>query len=442
MALLMLAGCEEAPVAVVAPPYPQAEKLVVVTPHNELIRAVFERAFSDWHNKEFQKYVEIDWITMGTPQCVQYVLDSAQSDAAHAGRSVPDVMFGGGVSDHGVIAAKGLARPVDLGELEAQLPASIAGIATRDGENRWHSSALSGFGMLVNAKACEQRGIAPPQGWADLADPRFFGWVALADPERSGSNRQCLTIVLQKYGWEKGWGIILRMAANARALAASSEEVISSTASGLCLAGLTVNFNGLRAMEEHPAGTLAYVNPADASAITPDVLTVLALGFHPEVAERFVRFCVGEDGQKAWGVKAEFRGGYNDTLYRYPIDPRFYGEQKDQLGVPDNPLKMDSILALDQKVEEELARVVAPLVNAACGDQHVTLQRCWRRMIEAGLPEGALAELTAPIVSESEARTAGETLQAGGEPAKQLVESWAGLFKAKYEKVLAMLPAR
>lgn len=434
-------GCDEPAPEVVVPPLPKSEKLVVVTPHNETIRSLFESAFSDWHFKDHKSYVQIEWIPMGTPQCVAYVLEAARSDAAHAGRSMPDLMFGGGVADHAAISEQQLARPVDLGALEAQLPAAIGGIATRDPQNRWHSSALSGFGILVNRKACRERGIEEPAAWKDLADPRFFGWIALADPERSGSHRQCLTIMLQKYGWEEGWGLIIRTAANARALTGSSEDALAGVASGLCLAGFSVNFNALRSVEEHGADRLAYVNPEDASAITPDVLSVLAYGPNPEVAERFVRFCVSDDGQRTWAVKAEHRGGYNDSLYRYPINPRFYRELKDQLSVSDNPLEMTTILPLDQELEQQQARLMPALLAAACGDNHVLLQNCWRRLIDAGLPAEALAELTAPPITEAEARAAVGTLAAGGEQAQALIRAWSEQFKAKYEEVLSRLPA-
>jgi hypothetical protein len=251
-----------------------------------------------------------------------------------------------------------------------------------------------------------------------------------------------MSIILQKYGWDKGWGLILRIAANARALALTSEEAIQSTTSGNCLAGLSVNFNALRAVEEQGQGLLTYVNPADASAITPDVLTVLAYGSHPEVAERFVRFCVGDDGQQCWGFKAEARGGYQDSLYRYPINPKFYAEHKDQLCVPDNPLDMQSILALDQKLEQQQAAVVAPLFMAACGEHHVKLQELWRRIIDAGLPADALAEFEKPVIAEKEAHERIPDLQQGGEAAATVTKAWSDLFKQRYEKVLSMLPAQ
>ena len=437
--LFLFAGCERAPVIDI-PAEPKVEQLAIVTPHNEMIRSAFENAFSDWHHERHGSYVQIRWVATGTPQCVQYVQEAGRPDFVPAGRPIPDVMFGGGPLDHQVIADQGLSRAVDLAEIESDLPPTVMGTLTRDPTNRWHSSALSGFGILVAGKSCRQRGIAVPASWKDLADPRFHGWLAIADPERSGSNRHCLIMILQKYGWEEGWGLIMRIAANCRALAGSSDEVIHSVSTGNFLAGFCVNFNALRRIEQRGGDVLAYVVPSDAGAITPDPVSVLTYALHPELGERFARFCVSEAGQRLWGFKAEFRGGHNDTLFRYPISPRFYAaEHRDKLGVPDNPFEMSAIVPVDPELERKRTQIVGPLLLAACGDNHVALQRCWRKIIDAGMNEAALAELLKPVVSEPEAYELGARYREGGEASEALTKDWSELFRQKYARVEAIL---
>jgi iron(III) transport system substrate-binding protein len=436
--LATVAGCDRPP-PVKVPPEPKVERLVVVTPHNEMIQSAFEEAFSEWHKEKHGSYIQIRWVAAGTPQCVQYVQAAGRPDFVPTGQPIPDVLFGGGPLEHHQIAEQGLSRAVDMTQAEADLPPTVAGIPTRDEQNRWHSSALSGFGILVARQACRQRGIAEPTSWADLADPRFYGWLALADPERSGSNRQCLLIILQKYGWDKGWGLIMRMAANCRSLQDNSEEVISNVSTGQCLAGFCVSFNALRQIEQRGHDVLAYVAPSDASAITPDPISVLTYALHPEIGERFARFCVSEAGQKVWGFRAEPHGGRNNTLFRYPINPKFYTQYKDQLAVPDNPFERPALFPLDLQEEKQQSEVVGPLLLAACGDQHVTLQRCWRKVIDAGLPEAALAELLKPIVSESAAYAAGERYRRDSDAATALMKDWSELFRQKYERVEALL---
>jgi len=437
-ALLPLGGCEK-PDTVAIPSKPAVKQLVVVTPHSNMICSAFEDAFSDWHKERHGSYVEILWDIKGTPQCMQYVQEAGRPDFVPAGRPIPDVFFGGGPLEHQMIADKSLSRPVDVSDIESDLPVEVMGTPTRDAQNRWHSSALSSFGLLVARQGCRQRGIAEPTSWRELADPRFYGWLAIADPERSGSNRQCLLVILQKYGWDEGWGIIMRIAANCRALAAGSSEVIHNVSTGNCLAGFCVNFNALRQREQCGGDVLAYVIPSDAGMITPDPISVLTYALHPETGARFARFCVSEAGQGIWGFKAEFRTGHSDTLFRYPINPKFYSEHKEKLAVPDNPFEMQSIVLRDRALEEKQSRIVGPLLLAACGDNHVMLQRCWKDIFDSGMNEAALGELLKPVMSESEAYESGIRYRQDREAAADLLESLSELFRQKYERVNAIL---
>lgn len=429
-----LGGCDQR-AAVGVPAGPKVEQLVVVTPHNEIIRSVFEDAFSDWHHDKHGSYVEIHWIAAGTPQCLEYVREAGQPAFVRAERAIPDVLFGGGPLEHQEVADQGLSRPVDLSEIETDLPGEIRGMATRGAGNRWHSSALSSFGVLVASRACRQRGIAEPTTWQDLADPRFHGWLAVADPQRSGSNLHCFITVLQKYGWDQGWGILMRILANCRALSGSSADVISNVTSGMCLAGFTVNFSALHEVEQHAPGVLAFVAPSDAIAVTPDPVSVLTYAQNHVVGERFARFCVSDAGQRIWGFKAEQRGGHNDTLFRYPIHPKFYREHRNELSVADNPFDLDSVLVLDPETTKKQSGIIVPLVQAACGDNHILLQRCWRKIIDSGLSEAALAELLQPVVSESEAYRELDEYRKGNAEAAALVARWSERFREKYRRV-------
>jgi len=442
--LFLVGGCgdsgvPEATMGSASPP----QRLVVVTPHNENIRRAFERGFSDWHGREHGDPVAIHWVRRGTPQCVDYVEDAATNDEVALRRLAPDLMFGGGVTEHRLLAEKGLARALamPLSEEEA-LPDSLMGVPLKDEQGFWHATALSTFGIVYHRPGCEGRGLPTPRTWRDLADPAYRGWIAMADPTRSGSNRFCLGLILQKHGWREGWGVILRLAANCRTLMPASGEVISTVSSGMCLAGLSVNFAALQEAAASGEGRLEFVSPPEANAITPDLISMVKYASAPELAERFVDYCLSEEGQALWALRGgRVAGGddfAHDTLFRYAVVPGMYERHADKLAVAGNPFEQRSEFRFDMERERRLAPVVGPLVVAACGENHILLQRTWGALIAAGLPAEPLAELTRPLFDENTAIQLGQQYARPGEAAK-LTAEWSARFRQKYESVLAAL---
>jgi len=431
-------------------PGPPPLPLVVLTPHNEVIRDAFERGFGEWHLREHGRPVVVRWVSMGTPQCLRHVEEAASNNELAVRGLVPDLMFGGGITEHRQLAERGFARKLTASvPEETAIPKSLRGAPLVDDAGRWHATALSDFGIFFNRKACQERALPEPATWEDLASPAYFGWVAVADPTRSGSNRFCLDLILQRYGWEQGWGLVLRMAANARTLLPDSTAVLANVSSGMCLAGLSVNFAALQEVAADQGRHLAYVTPAGASAITPDVITILSYASSPELAERFVRFCLSDAGQALWGVQAapahpEGKSGepplgaaIYQTLYRYPVVPAVYERFAGHLSVPDNPFERTTDLIVDMNLEQKQARIVGPLLLAACGDNHILLQKAWKAVIDAGLPAEALAELTRPPFDEKTAYELGVRHENSAE-ASSLSADWSAAFHAKYEKVLSL----
>lgn len=429
-------GCVEQPASEARPVVEPSRKLTIITPHNERIRDAFETGFSNWHHENRGSHVDIRWIVRGTPECVKYVesLFSAHVDA-RPNRS-PDLMFGGGVDDHRTLSAESLSRPVDLADELAGFPEEVAGLPTRDAEGHWFATGLSSFGIVYNDKLCRAHGIEPPKTWEDLADPRFQSWVGVADPAASGSHRQCLVLILQHQGWDDGWGTILRILANSRALVRRSSEVLSEVGSGIFLAGFAVNFDGLTLAAESD-GAIRYINPIGATAATPSVTSVLQSVTELKLAEDFLRYCLSEAGQVVWSVKSSARSSYGPTLYHYPLSPQIYADYSEGLSVAENPLETDFGLHIDLDLAKRQSAILVPLVQAVCGENHVLLQRAWKAVIDAGLEADALAALTAPPFDEATAYKLGEKYQSA-EPtqARAMKKEWSEMFRNRFQGVL------
>jgi hypothetical protein len=92
------------------------------------------------------------------------------------------------------------------------------------------------------------------------------------------------------------------------------------------------------------------------------------------------------------------------------------------------------------------SRILAPLLRAACGDNPILLQKCWKRIIDRGAPNMLMRDLTNPPFTEQEAFELAARYAAGGDQATALEAEWSRLFRERYEglmiKIDAMGPVR
>ncbi|MGB0716208.1 MAG: ABC transporter substrate-binding protein [Phycisphaerae bacterium] len=398
-AVVLLMGC------VAEQPEPPAkespvQELVVLTPHHEGIRLAFELGFRDWHMRTHNKEVSIRWLVYGTPQCMKYVEDCYTSSGELAPSFMPDVVFGGSMRDHLSLQSRGWTLPMELPARD-DVPETIADVPTACPDGSCVATGLSTFGMLVNTQACSERGIAPPTSWEDLADSRFFGWLAVADPGKSGTSRECLMLILQKHGWKKGWSIIMRILGNARTLVGRSGVALNQVESGESLATFAINFDAM-ARADGSSYQLSYVEPAGATEISPDGASALSASRNPKVAQAFVNFLVSERGQQILGLRSDYLSLNSPTLYHYPISQSIYEEDRERLAVPGNPLLASAMLDTDEVTSVAQHRVMPMLIRAACGGQHIQLQRIWEAMLAKGAPGTMTAVLFQPPATEDE----------------------------------------
>lgn len=416
------------------------ERLTIITPHNKKIRDAFTVEFSNWYESKNGRPVDIEWIVRGTRSCLDYVdqVFQAQQRADTGPRVIPDLMFGGGVADHQVLADRDQSKPIQIGDRLKDIPPMVADLPTHDPNGHWFAIGLSSFGIVYNAKACDARGVQPPATWSDLADPRFYGWIGVADPKVSGSNLHCMMLMLQRYGWEEGWSVIMRLLGNARALSGGSSDVLSQVRSGVFLAAVAVNFDGMN-LQEETGGTVRYVNPLSDTALSPDAASVLKCTNQPEIAKAFIEFALSEPGQVLFGVRANARRSFGDTLYHYPIDPAVYEKYADGLALAENPIQMNFGFSIDNERAGRQFQILVPLVQAAC-ENHVLLQNAWKKVIDAGLPEDAVHELTSPLFDEETAyQQAAAYADAEPAEAERMMREWAEAFRAKYLKTISLV---
>lgn len=417
-----------------------ALRLVIITPHTEQIRFEFERAFSLWHEQNFGTPVDIDWRAPGgTSEIRRLLIDQYQAAIRNGeyqlvdgqvviepGRMGFDMLFGGGSYEHDQIK-NGFTASIE-GE-ERRVPISVpAGFSQQKldewfGENSigtqylydpdqyWIGTALSGFGIIFNKDLYAERGMPTPSTFKDLTDPRLKGLVALADPRQSGSITTTFDSILNFYGWDQGWKILREMSANTRYFTSAATKPPLDIAAGEAMAGLAIDFYGrTQAQAVTPPGAppeasrVGYVDPVGATYIDADPISILRGGPHPEVARRFVEFCMTEQAQSLWQFPANPdqsgpapTGPVQYELRRAPVRRVMYEQHADRF--------IDGLDPFAAAADVPLRgwRSAIPVMMGAFGvDSAHELQQAWtalNRLRERAKADPALA----PVLARAEA---------------------------------------
>ncbi len=225
------------------------DRLVIITPHVESIRAEFEGAFQRWMKTQHHRQVVIDWRVPGGTSEISKVVSSAYRAALEhywkQARPEPwqdafgvtftdpkaapqlksiwlaspvgigiDLCFGGGTPDFSDMKKKGFIVPGDAAQGwgilgvkaahpdwfgESAIPARWAGETYTDPDFTWVGACLSSFGICFNLDFHQRRGYPDlPEQWTSLTHPRYQNQIALADPGKSGTVVKMMESILQQ----------------------------------------------------------------------------------------------------------------------------------------------------------------------------------------------------------------------------------------------------
>lgn len=452
-----------------AQPEPLAaqETLVILTPHNEVIRFEFERAFSQ-HMRAKGRQVRIDWrLPGGTSEMSRYLaseylaaferhwtheLGRPWSAAAARTFSDPrtpldaepgarraflrsnvgcgiDLVFGGGSVEFGRHAATGLLVDSGLVQRHPELfgpegiPQASGGEPFWDPEGRWIGTCLSGYGICFNRDLLRRGGIrAAPTTWRDLADPAYFGQLALTDPTKSGAGVKIFEMVIQQHmaealadarargepeasaeraaveqGWARGLRLIRRIGANARYFSDAHTKIALDIAQGDATAGMCIDFFARFQSEtldpDERTRRMDFVLPAQGTSFGADPVGLLRGAPHRELALEFMRFSVSDAGQKLWAFKRGTPGGPERySLRRLPISPRLYRPEHRAYRADPTAAPFDErSLVYRADWTGSLFSTIAFVVRVMCIDSADELRAAFTELERAGFPRAATA---------------------------------------------------
>lgn len=442
------------------------DTLVVISPHNEAVRYEYTIAFTRHYKEKTGRSIRIDWrLPGGTSEIARYLsgeyrgafervwtqsgrawtpevanafdnTDIRHSDEeshdspAEAARRFflqsdtgigIDVFFGGGTYDFELQAAAGRLIPSDVlrkhGEWfqEGSIPWKVSGEIFYDKDARWIGACLSSFGICYNTDTLRRLGIDRlPASWSDLADPRYFRQVALADPTKSGSAAKAFEMVIQQQmlqianetgrtdqevlamGWAAGLRLIQAASANARYFTDAGSKVPMDVSLGDAAIGMCIDFFGRFQSEAVRVGDkpsrLQYFTPAGGSSVGVDPIGLLRGTRNKEAAEMFIAYVLSLEGQKLWNFKVGSPGGpVKYALRRLPVrqelyDPEFEVYRSDPSVQPYEEAKLFHYHA---EWTAPVFRVMAFVIRVMSLDLHEEQMNAWQELTKAGFPPEA-----------------------------------------------------
>ena len=241
-----------------------AQELVIVSPHWEGIRYEFEAGFAKWRSLKGLAPVKLSWRDVGgTSDIVRFVQSEYQgidktNPTGRSGIGV-DIVFGGGIDPFVSFKKSGYLEKLEINsEVLGRVAKEVSGMPLYDPDGYWFSPTMAAFGIFCNQKVLKVLNLSQPDSWEDLLDPKMSGWIVSADPRRSGSAHMFYEIILQAYGWEKGWEVLRGLAANYRVFLSNSSQAILDVVNGEVACSFAIDSQANSQINRNPDGEFQF----------------------------------------------------------------------------------------------------------------------------------------------------------------------------------------
>jgi ABC-type Fe3+ transport system substrate-binding protein len=426
----------------------EENEVIVISPHWDGIQAETSRAFSEWHRKKYGSPATIHWrqTSGGASQIVRFL----KSEYAAGPSAGIDVLYGGGVDPFLDFKKAGLLTPYNPPtEILDNIPAQLNGMQIYDPDHEWFGAALSGFGIITNERAREAVGLPAVHTWEDLTDPGLFNWIASTDPRASGSALAIDEIILQAYGWDKGWAVLMEMSGNTRNFLASSASAAVEVGVGDAAYGVAIDVYGQAQAGFYGSKNVSFVLPEGQTVITPDSIAILRNPPHPEMAQRFMEFVLSRTGQLLWMMPKGSPGGATRyTINRMSVWPSLYTELAGVTPVTTDPFTMHSDFVYNNKLGTQRRAILSVMIGAWMIDTHDVMARAWEALNSTKAQKLAperkaelLAEFVAAPCSEKELLHLADTDFKDPIKRTALVNQWQNDALVRYKRLLAQIAA-
>ncbi|MDO8926731.1 MAG: extracellular solute-binding protein [Sideroxyarcus sp.] len=330
------------------------EKVVVITSYPQEVISQFEAAFE----KKYPQYrLEILW--RQSRDTMNYL---------HQPHSPVDVYWTPAQRNFAQLAKEGALRKLDI-DLTG-LPKRIGGFQISDPDGYYVAHETAGYGMAYHPAELQRLGLPVPIDWKSLTAPAYSGHVVVPIPSKVGYAPMLVDTLLQGYGWEQGWDILARVAANASLADAGATFISDDVGSGRVAVGMTMDFFAVSAIAN--GKPLRFTYPVRVG-YSPAHIGIFKEAANLNGARTFASFVLSDEGQKLL---------FHPDIRKLPVRPAVYARKPE--GYFD-PFAAARLASYDYDVATGLSRqeLVSALFDALITRQHAVLKTMWSAIHQA-----------------------------------------------------------
>jgi ABC-type Fe3+ transport system substrate-binding protein len=254
-------------------------------------------------------------------------------------------------------------------EIMARIPAKIGNFPIHDPNGKYFGFAISGYGLMWNKNYLKAHKLPAPKEWTDLTNPRYFNHLVISAPSRSGTTHLTIETILQAYGWEKGWALLLNAGANMGSITERSFGVPEAVISGQYGIGVVIDFFGLSAIASGQPVEFAYPS---LTSVVPASVGIVKGGPNPQEARAFVNYLLSEAGQIVL---------FAPEIARLPVIPDLYA--KAPKDYPDPFKKKMGGVEFNDGLSSGRRDVVNSLYDHIITFRHNELRDAWKSIYNA-----------------------------------------------------------
>jgi ABC-type Fe3+ transport system substrate-binding protein len=415
-----------------------ADELLVASPHRDEIREEIERAFAAWYRQRSDREVRTIWLDLGGSSNIQKFLADRLSSAPTAG---VDIFFGGGTDPFESLKRQGNLIAYKLPDsILNQIPTDLHGVPVYDPDFHWYGVVLSTFGIMYNREVLRRVNLPEPKTWEDMGSAQYAqsggAWLGAADPRHSSSVHVIYENILQAYGWENGYAVLARTAANSKEFVRESSSVPRQVQIGEVACAPVIDLYAFSLIAREGSDRIGFALPEGLTVITPDAAAIVRGAPHLAVAQAFMQFLLSDEGQKVWMLRAGSPGGpARYDLSRPSVLPHLYELPPGQIAVTVDPFKTKAALRYDGRVASRRWNVLNDLIGATLIDSQPELRRAWVKVLQVPDNADLIEELTRPPCDEGQLVALAEIIRHSPHERNVTIRDWMAAARQRYRAV-------